>query len=119
VVLAAQRRPAFLSGDLPALVGLVLPGDAIELSVWHLGAQVTRRALPDDGNARLPGAAADVPAPSPELPSGRLGLSLRPLQPDEMRVPGLSAGLVARTDKTAAPLVQRGGTKRCVALRPA
>jgi serine protease Do len=85
---------------------------------------------------------------------GRLGLSLRPLQPDEKHASGLTAGLVveavsgaaaraglqlgdlllaidgrtvtsaaqagelvARTDKAAALLVQRGGAKLYVALR--
>ncbi len=154
VVLAANGRTVNLSGDLPAIVGLALPGDAIELTVWHLGARVKRRAQLDDANARLPGATADAAAPSPKVPTGRLGLSLRALQADEMRVSGITAGLVvdgvagaaaraglqvgdlllaidgravtspeqatglvAKSDKAAAVLVQRGGTKLYVALR--
>jgi serine protease Do len=114
-----------------------------------------RRARLDDANRRSVGAAAAASAAaSPRSPPGRLGLSLRPLQPDEMRETGITAGLVvegvtgpsaraglqvgdlllaidgrpvispeqaaasvARSDKAAALLVQRGGTKLYVALR--
>ena len=95
VVLAANGRRVDLSGDLPATVGLALPGDAIELEVWHLGARVTRRARLDD--ASRPGTRAAGPAPpaaSAQAPSGRLGLALRPLQAEERRESGLTAGLV-------------------------
>ena len=155
VILAANGRAVDMSGDLPATVGLAQPGDAIELEVWHLGTRVTRRARLDDANKRVTGpAAAASAASSPKVPTGRLGLSLRPLQPDEIRESGITAGLVvegvsgasaraglqvgdllvaidgrpvtsaeqaaglvARSDKAAALLVQRGGTKLYVALR--
>jgi len=155
VILAANGRAVEMSGDLPATVGLAQPGDAIELEVWHLGTRVTRRARLDDANKRVTGpAAAASAASSPKVPTGRLGLSLRPLQPDEIRESGITAGLVvegvsgasaraglqvgdllvaidgrpvtsaeqaaglvARPDKAAALLVQRGGTKLYVALR--
>ena len=155
VILAANGRAVDMSGDLPATVGLAQPGDAIELEVWHLGTRVTRRARLDDANKRITGpAAAASAASSPKVPTGRLGLSLRPLQPDEIRESGITAGLVvegvsgasaraglqvgdllvaidgrpvtsaeqaaglvARSDKAAALLVQRGGTKLYVALR--
>jgi len=158
VILAANGRAVEMSGDLPATVGLAQPGDAIELEVWHLGTRVTRRARLDDANKRTdrgtgPSAAASA-ASSPKVPTGRLGLSLRPLQPDEIRESGITAGLVvegvscasaraglqvgdllvaidgrpvtsagqaatlvARSDKAAALLVQRGGTKLYVALQ--
>jgi serine protease Do len=155
VILAANGRAVEMSGDLPATVGLAQPGDAIELEVWHLGTRVTRRARLDDANKRVTGpAAAASAASSPKVPTGRLGLSLRPLQPDEIRESGITAGLVvegvsgasaraglqvgdllvaidgrpvtsaeqaaglvARSDRAAALLVQRGGTKLYVALR--
>ncbi len=120
-------QAAVLSGDLPATVGLAQPGDAIELEDWHLGTRVTRRAPLDDANRRVdgatgPAAAAAAAASGPKVPTGRLGLSLRPLQPDEKRASGVTGAdqageLVARPDEAAALLVQRGGTRLYVALR--
>ena len=152
VVLAANGRAVDLSGDLPATVGLAQPGDTLDMVVWHLGARVTRRAVLDDANRPAAGAASA--ASSPKGPTGRLGLSLRALQPDERRESGNAAGLVveaveglaaraglqigdlllaidgrpvtsaeqaaalvARSDKAAALLIQRGGSKLYVALR--
>jgi serine protease Do len=152
VILAVNGRAVELSGDLPATVGLALPGDAIELVVWHLGTRVTRHARLDDAKPPLADATAAVS--SPKTAPGRLGLSLRPLQPDEKRESGITAGLVveavagasaraglqvgdlllavdgravtsaeqaselvARSDRAAALLVQRGGSKLYVALR--
>jgi serine protease Do len=156
VILAANGREVDLSADLPATVGLAQPGDAFELDVWHQGTRVKRRALLDDANKRVvePGADASSSASSIQEPTGRLGLSLRLLQPDEKRESGIKAGLVvegvsgasaraglqvgdlllaidgrpvtsaqqttalvATSDKAAALLVQRGGTKLHVAVR--
>jgi serine protease Do len=156
VILAANGREVDLSADLPATVGLAQPGDAFELDVWHQGTRVKRRALLDDANKRVvePGADASSSASSIQEPTGRLGLSLRLLQPDEKRESGIKAGLVvegvsgasaraglqvgdlllaidgrpvtsaqqatalvATSDKAAALLVQRGGTKLYVAVR--
>jgi serine protease Do len=156
VILAVNGRAVDLSGDLPATVGLAQPGDTIELVVWHLGARVLRHARLDDANKPAEGAAAaaSAAAAGPKVPTGRLGLSLRPLLADERHGSGTSAGLlvdgvsgasaraglkvgdlllaidgrpvtsaeqatalVAGSDKAAALLVQRGGTKLYVALR--
>jgi serine protease Do len=90
VVLAVNGHAVDLSGDLPALVGLALPGDAIELEVWRLGARRTLHARLDDAKAGTAPAVASA-APSPD---GRLGLALRPLQADEKRVSGIASGLL-------------------------
>ena len=79
-----------LSGDLPALIGLGRPGDIVALDVWHYGARRTIRAQLDDADVTaVRHADAAVPAPQ-----GRLGLALRPLQPDERRASGATAGLL-------------------------
>ncbi len=111
VVLAANGRPVELSGDLPATVGLALPGDAIELEVWHLGTRVMRRTRLDRANQRTAEATAAAVVPSPKTPGGQLGLSLRALQPGELRSSGAATGLlveaVSRTSARAG--LQVGG----------
>ena len=96
IVLAVNGHPVVMSGDLPAMVGLAQPGEVIELLVWRLGGRKTLQARLDDseqGVARAPGAAPAAARQSP-APSGRLGLALRALRPDEERATGLSEGLV-------------------------
>jgi serine protease Do len=93
VVLAIDGHIIEMSGDLPAIIGLAQPGDQVGLDVWHLGA---KRAL----HARLDDATAVTPNPHPAAaadtkgPSSRLGLALRPLNPDEVRLSGSTTGLV-------------------------
>jgi serine protease Do len=96
VVLAANGRSVDLSGDLAAAVGLAQPGEAISLDVWHSGAQVTRIARLDDASHPHSAAGGSDPATTTaaKSPPSRLGLKLRPLQADEMRESGISAGLV-------------------------
>jgi serine protease Do len=77
---------------LPALVGLAQPGDSMALEVWHQGARRTLQARLDDASLRQGAPAAAVPRP--EGPSGRLGLALRPLRPEEKRASSVAAGLL-------------------------
>ncbi|MGQ3050782.1 MAG: Do family serine endopeptidase [Roseateles sp.] len=78
------------SGDLPALIGQALPGDKVALEVWRQG----RR---EDVNAKL-GDAGDKKPQFTRAEDGRgngkLGLALRPLQPQERRDAGIEAGLL-------------------------
>ncbi len=102
VILSANGQALDLSGDLPAAVGLAQPGDDMVLEVWHLGGKVTRRARLDDADRpAIERTKADATAPS-KLPTGRLGLSLRPLQAHEMRESGITAGLVVEAVTAAA-----------------
>ncbi|HSW05091.1 PDZ domain-containing protein [Aquabacterium sp.] len=90
VVLAVNGHAIDLSGDLPAIVGLAQPGDQIEIDVWRQGAHRMVRARLDDAKTNgVRHANAGV-----TTPRGRLGLALRPLNPDEKRESGLTAGLV-------------------------
>ena len=99
-----------LSGDLPALIGMGRPGDIVALDVWHYGARRTIRAQLDDADVTaVRHADAAVPAPQ-----GRLGLALRPLQPDERRASQPGGRLVGQV---RCHIVQRGAMKLYVPLR--
>jgi len=92
VVLSANGTPIVDSVDLPALVGLALPGDKLDLQIWRQGAQRSVSAtLADAKNDKTKVAKADTETTAPH---GRLGLALRPLQPEEKRESGLNSGLV-------------------------
>jgi serine protease Do len=96
VVLAANGHAIDVSADLPALVGLEQPGATLSLDVWRRGARVVLLARLDDASS---GAKPAEPSTgtSAKPPTGRLGLALRPLQPDEKREFGLNAGLVVES----------------------
>jgi serine protease Do len=137
--------------DLPAIVGLALPGDKLSLQVWRQGSQRTVNATLADAKPEAKVAKAESEATAPH---GRLGLALRPLQPEEKRESGLASGLViegvsgaseragiqpgdvllavngksvgsvneareaaAKSEKSAALLVQRGEIKIYVPVR--
>ncbi len=90
VVRAIDGKPVVASGDLPAAIGLALPGDTVRLDVWRKGA-------PQEIRARL-GATSEkavaVASKGEPAAQGRLGLALRPLEPQERRAAGVDAGLV-------------------------
>ena len=90
VVLALNGQAIEMSGDLPALIGRALPGDEVDIDVWRLGTRRSVHARLDDAKVAQPRQADAVDA----NPKGRLGLALRPLQPDEKRDSGMTAGLV-------------------------
>jgi serine protease Do len=90
VVLAIDGRPIVASGDLPAFVGMAVPGQKVELKVWRQGAARTL-------NAQLADAKTTAVASSEARPgaaTGRLGLALRPLAPQEKREAGVAGGLL-------------------------
>lgn len=132
------------SGDLPAVIGLASPGDTVKLSVWRQGS--SRELSATLANADQKSAQASAKQENPG--QGKLGLALRPLQPDEKQEAGVDNGLlvqqasgpaamagvqagdvllsingipvrnieqiravVAKSDKSVALLIQRGGDK--------
>ena len=90
VVLAINGRIVDTAGDLPAMVVLAQPGDRIELDIWRRGARRTLHARLD--HAKRHAVRTDNAGTRP--PNGRLGLALRPLQPEEMRESGSASGLL-------------------------
>ena len=94
------------SGDLPALIGMAAPGDTVKLDIWRQGA-------PKELTARLVNAnekSTEVVAKKDAASQGKLGLALRPLQPEEKQQAGLDSGLVVQQASGAAALagVQSG-----------
>lgn len=78
------------SGDLPALIGLATPGEKITLEVWRDGKREEINAkLGDANDPKDQVARADA-----SIGKGKLGLALRPLQPQERREAGVEGGLL-------------------------
>jgi serine protease Do len=93
VVLAVNGRAVEYSGDLPVLIGLTQPGEQVRIDVWRRGEPRALQARLDDADAK-PARRAEDTSIDVHTPHGRLGLALRPLNPDERRQSGLTTGLV-------------------------
>ncbi|UJW80872.1 DegQ family serine endoprotease [Hydrogenophaga sp. SL48] len=78
------------SGDLPALIGQSTPGSQVSLEVWRQGRTETLSAKLGDASDKK----AAVAQADSGVGQGRLGLALRPLQPQEKREAGVGSGLV-------------------------
>ena len=103
VITAMNGKPVVASGDLPALVGMAMPGDAVQLELWRQGR--AERLAATLGGARTAAAArADAATAAPA--QSRLGLLLRPLQPGEQRAAGGVAGL--RVEQASGPAARAG-----------
>ena len=94
------------SGDLPAIIGLASPGDNLKLDIWRQGAAKDLNAKLASADEKV--AKADRRAEEPG--KGKLGLALRPLQPEESREAGITSGLVVQqaSGPAAAAGVQAG-----------
>ena len=91
VIRSINGQPVIASGDLSAIVSASSPGQRATLEVWRNGKPVQISATL--GNAGDKVAKAD--APSGNTPDGgKLGLAVRPLQPEERQQIGASGGLV-------------------------
>jgi serine protease Do len=90
VIRKVDSQPIVSSGDLPAVIGQQAPGKKVTLEVWRQG---ERQEL----SAKL-GDASDKPAQVAKNDSaagqGKLGLALRPLQPQEKREAAIENGLL-------------------------
>jgi len=89
VIRSANGKPIVASGDLPAIVGLAQPGERLNLEVWRQGKrmQITAQLAPSAEKV------ASASTPDSEQ-GGRLGLALRPLDPQERKEAGVRAGVV-------------------------
>jgi len=102
VIRKVDSQPIVSSGDLPAVIGQLAPGKKVTLEVWRQG---ERQEL----SAKL-GDASDKPAQVAKNDSaagqGKLGLALRPLQPQEKREAAIENGLLI--EDVAGPSAQAG-----------
>ncbi|HEV7815859.1 MAG TPA: DegQ family serine endoprotease [Janthinobacterium sp.] len=87
------------SGDLPAMLGIALPGDKVALEVWRDGRTVTLTAKLASASDRTAELAASDDGGGARM---KLGLGLRPLQPEEKRESGINGGLVVENAGGAA-----------------
>ena len=91
VILAINGKEITSSGELPAIVSGMAPGESAKLQVWR------------NGNAReidvKVGQFSDekvASAEQPEAAKGRLGVVVRPLTPDEQRRAEVNGGVVVQ-----------------------
>jgi serine protease Do len=89
VILKFDGTPVVDAGQLSARVGVAAPGDKASLEVWRDGKTLSLNAT--IGNASEPITADNNTG---EAAPSRLGLALRPLNPDERQQAGVSGGLL-------------------------
>jgi serine protease Do len=90
VIRKVDGQPIVSSGDLPALIGQTAPGTKVTLEVWREGKREEISAKLGDASEK----AAKVAKVDDAVGHGKLGLALRPLQPQEQRESGVTGGLL-------------------------
>lgn len=106
VIRSADGQRIVSSADLPAIVSMAKPGDALRLEVWRKGEARTLTArLGDAGGKQEAVARAGADAGQ-----GKLGLALRALRPNEKEEAGVESGLLIQQAAGAAAIagVQAG-----------
>ncbi len=100
VILKVDGQSIESSGDLPSLIGQMAPGTEVKLEVWRHGKRETLSAkLGDASDKKVQQAKADEGGGK-----GKLGLALRPLQPQERQQANLAGGLVVEDSRGAAAM---------------
>ncbi len=97
VIVAVGDQPIGHSFDLPALVSEQKPGSTLKLDVIRKGDRKTLTATLGEMKGTQVAKAGGH-----EVDEGRLGLAVRPLQPDEKQASGLPGGLVVQQASGAA-----------------
>ena len=91
VILKFNDQPIVASSDLPAFLGLATPGEKASLEIWRQGKREIISAKLGDASDKAVKVATEEEGVAA---GGKLGLALRPLQPEEKRGSGLREGLV-------------------------
>ncbi|WP_435532072.1 Do family serine endopeptidase [Roseateles amylovorans] len=92
VILSFKGQAIVGSGDLPALVDQSSPGDKVPMEIWRNGKREQLSAVLGNANDKARKTAQDDD--NPAASQGKLGLALRPLQPEERRQLGVREGLL-------------------------
>jgi serine protease Do len=105
------------SADLPAIVGLAMPGDKVALEVWRQGKSIELSGKLGNAADKVADVARQDDGASSKV---KLGLSLRPLDPLEKRQSGIGSGLLIENAAGAAAYagVQPGDVLLSVNGRP-
>ncbi|MDR6535379.1 DegQ family serine endoprotease [Variovorax soli] len=90
VIRKVDGEPIVSSGDLPALIGQKKPGSRITLDVWRQGERHEISARLGDASDKTSAVAKNDAGAG----NGKLGLALRPLQPQEKREAHVDSGLL-------------------------
>ncbi|MDM0103348.1 DegQ family serine endoprotease [Variovorax sp. J22R24] len=90
VIRKVDGEPVVASGDLPALIGQKKPGSKITLEIWRQGQREEISAKLVDSAEKSTTVAKNDSGAS----QGKLGLALRPLQPQEQREAAVDGGLL-------------------------
>jgi serine protease Do len=90
VIRKVDGKPIVAAGDLSALIGQSAPGDKVSLDIWRQGRHEELGATLGDANKR----ATPVAQGDGSAGKGKLGLALRPLQPQERRDAEVDGGLL-------------------------
>ncbi|MEJ8856132.1 DegQ family serine endoprotease [Variovorax robiniae] len=101
VIRKVDGKPIVSSGDLPSVISMATPGSKVQLDIWRKGSAETITAKLGNANDK----AEKVASANDAAGQGKLGLALRPLQPDERREAGIdSGGLVVEAARGPAAL---------------
>lgn len=96
VIRSVNGQPIVTSGDLPAVISVATPGQNVQLNIWRQGASKDIAARLGNINDKANAKDVDVVGNKDPASQGKLGLALRPLQPEEWQESGLSSGLVVQ-----------------------
>ncbi len=99
VIRQANGQPIVASGDLPAIVSLLKPGQRMQMEVWRQGHKVDLTAQLAPSSEQV--AKADKNQPN-AADGGKLGLALRPMKDGEKRDAGVPDGLLVEDVSGAA-----------------
>jgi serine protease Do len=99
VILEFDGKPLKDSAELPALVAESRPGAEIKLKIWRDRAEKTLELKVGAAEAEAPTQVAAGEAPAPQ---GKLGVAVRPLQPQEAQRLGIEGGMVVQESGGAA-----------------
>lgn len=102
VIRSVDGQRIVSSGDLPAVIGQQAPGKKVTLEVWRQGERQELQAKLGDASDKP----AQVAKADAAAGQGKLGLALRPLQPQEKRETSIDTGLLI--EDAAGPSAQAG-----------